>query len=413
MALTDTTIRLAKSEASDRKLADSKGLYLLVTVLGSKLWRMKYRIDGKEKKLALGSYPEVGLKEARARRDAARQSAQAGSDPSIAKREARIAKRVAAANTFAGIADEYIAKLEAEGKAPVTISKTRWLLTKLSPALGLRPIAEISPHELLAVLKKAEGAGHRETARRLRSFSSRVFRYAVATARASVDPAQPLQGALVSPVAKHHSAITDPVAFGKLLRSIETYSGQPVTKLALRFTPHVYQRPGEVRKAEWSEIDFDKALWTIPAERMKQRQPHRVPLSRQAVAILLEASELSGGGRYIFPKLGSPLKPMCENAINGALRRMGFGSDEMTAHGFRSTASSLLNESGKWSADAIERALSHADSNQVRAAYHRGAHWPERVEMAQWWSDHIDTLRKGADVVAFPVADRQKRPDRL
>ncbi len=407
MALTDTAIRLAKAEASDRKLSDGKGLYLLVTASGSKLWRLKYRIDGKEKKLALGSYPEVGLKQARARRDAARQSAQAGSDPSTVQREARIAKRIAAATTFAGIAEEYIAKLEAEGKAAVTIAKTRWLLTKLSPALGTRPIAHISPHELLAVLKKVERAGQRETARRLRSFSSRVFRYAVATARASVDPAQPLQGALISPVAKHHAAITDPVAFGKLLRSIETYSGQPATRLALRFTPHVYQRPGEVRKAEWSEIDFDKALWTIPADRMKQRQPHRVPLSQQALAILREAAEVSGGGRYIFPKLGSPLKPMCENAINAALRRMGYGPDDMTAHGFRSTASSLLNESGKWTADAIERALSHADGNKVRAAYHRGAHWPERVLMAQWWSDHLDYLRNGAAVIPIiplPVA---------
>lgn len=240
MALTDTAIRLARAEASDRKLADSKGLYLLVTSGGSKLWRLKYRIDGKEKKLALGRYPEVGLKEARARRDRARQLAQAGSDPSIDKREARIAKRIAVATTFAGIAEEFIAKLEAEGKAAITIAKTRWLLTKLSPALGTRPIAEISPHELLAVLKRVERAGQRETARRLRSFSSRVFRYAVATARASVDPAQPLQGALVSPVAKHHAAITDPIALGKLLRAIETYSGQPVTKLALRFTVHVY-----------------------------------------------------------------------------------------------------------------------------------------------------------------------------
>ena len=408
MALTDTAIRLVKADANDRKLADSKGLYLLVTASGSKLWRLKYRIDGKEKKLALGSYPEVSLKMARARRDAARQSAQAGSDPSVVKREARIAKRIAAANTFGGIAEEYIAKLEAEGKATVTIAKTRWLLTKLSPALGTRPIAEISPHELLAVLKKVERAGQRETARRLRSFSSRVFRYAVATARASVDPAQPLLGALVSPVAKHHAAITDPIAFGKLLRSIETYSGQPVTKLALRFTPHVYQRPGEVRKAEWSEIDFDKALWTIPAERMKQRQPHRVPLSQQALAILREAAELSGGGRYIFPKLGSPLKPMCENAVNGALRRMSYGPDDMTAHGFRSTASSLLNESGKWSADAIERALAHADGNQVRAAYHRGAHWLERVEMAQWWSDHLDTLKAGAKVLPFSSKSAEK-----
>ena len=399
MALTDTTIRLAKAGDTDRKLADEKGLYLLVTATGSKLWRLKYRIDGKEKKLALGAYPAVGLKEARAKRDDARKAAQSGSDPAVAKRDARVAKRIANANTFAAIAEEYIAKLEAEGRADVTVGKTRWLLAKLTPALGTRPVAEITPHELLAVLRVSERKGQRETARRLRSFASRVFRYAVATARATVDPAQPLLGALVSPVAKHHAAITDPVAFGGLLRAIEGYSGQPITLLALRFTPHVYQRPGEVRQAEWSEIDFNKAVWTIPAARMKMRQPHRVPLSQQAVAILREVEALSGGGRFVFPKLGSPLKPMCENAINQALRRLGYSSDDMTAHGFRSTASSLLNESGKWSPDAIERSLAHADGNQVRAAYHRGAHWPERVQMAQWWSDHLDTLRKGAEII--------------
>lgn len=399
MALNDTAIRQAKAADNDRKLADEKGLYLLVTTTGSKLWRFKYRLNGKEKKLALGSYPDVSLKDARAKRDEARKNSQAGRDPAVAKREARIAKHIAAANTFEAVAAEYIAKLEAEGLASVTIAKTRWLLSKLKPALGTRPIAEISPHELLAVLKASERAGQRETARRLRSFSSRVFRYAVATARASFDPAQPLQGALVSPVAKHHAAITDPVAFGGLLRAIEAYTGQPATKLALRFTSHVFQRPGEVRKAEWDEIDFDKAVWTIPACRMKQRQPHRVPLSRQSLAILREAQALTGDGRYVFPKLGSPLKPMSENAINGALRRMDYGADDMTAHGFRSTASSLLNESGKWNPDAIERALSHADKNQVRAAYHRGAHWPERVKMAQWWSDHLDTLRRGAEIV--------------
>ena len=404
MALTDTAIRLAKAGDSDRKLADGKGLYLLITPTGSKLWRLKYRIGGKEKKLALGAYPEVGLKDVRAKCDSARKLAEAGNDPAVAKREARIAKRIASANTFAVIAEEYISKLEAEGRAGVTIVKTRWLLAKLSPALGLRPISEITPHELLAVLRASERAGHRETARRLRSFASRVFRYAVATARAATDPAQPLQGALISPVAKHHAAITDPVAFGGLLRAIEGYTGQPITRLALRLTPHVFQRPGEIRQAEWAEFQLEKAFWTIPAARMKQRQPHRVPLSQQALAILREAQAFSGDGRFVFPKLGSPLKPMSENAINGALRRLGFGPGEMTAHGFRSTASSLLNESGKWSYDAIERALAHADGNQVRAAYHRGAHWSERVEMAQWWSDHLDILRKGADIVEMRIA---------
>lgn len=401
MALTDTAIKLAKAGDVDRKLADDRGLYLLVTASGSKLWRLKYRIDGKEKKLALGSYPEVSLKEARTRRDTARTSAEAGTDPAAAKREARIARQFALGNTFGAIADEYIRKLEAEQRAAITISKTRWLLGKLSPSLGKRPITEITPHELLAVLRAVEKKGHRETARRLRSFASRVFRYAVITARASIDLAQPLQGALVAPTVTHHAAIIDPVAFGGLLRAIDVYSGQPITTLALRFTAHVFQRPGEIRQAEWIEIDFDKAVWTIPATRMKQRQAHRVPLSQQAIAILREAQGLTGDGRYIFPKLGSALKPMCENAINQALRRMGYGNADMTAHGFRSTASSLLNESGKWSPDAIERALSHADTDQVRSAYHRGTHWSERVAMAQWWSDHLGTLRDGGTVLQF------------
>jgi integrase len=321
---------LAKAGTADRKLADEKGLYLLVTTNGSKLWRLKYRLNGKEKKLALGSYPDVGLKDAHDRRDIARKAAEAGSDPAAAKREARIARHFAAANTFGAIAEEYIAKLEAEKRAAVTVAKTKWLLGKLSPSLGTRPIAEITPHELLAVLKATERAGHLETARRLRSFSSRVLRYAVVTARATVDPAQPLLGALVAPTAKHHSAIIDPVAFGGLLRAIEASSGQPVTTLALRFTAHVFQRPGEVRQAEWSEIDFDKAIWTIPAARMKQRQAHRVPLSVHAIAVLREAQGLSGDGRYVFPKLGSPLKPMCGNAINQALRRMGYGMGQRT-----------------------------------------------------------------------------------
>ena len=404
MALTDPAIRTATAGANDRKLADDRGLYLLLTAGGSKLWRFKYRVNGKEKKLALGAYPEVSLKEARQARDRARTAAQAGNDPAAVKREARVAKRLAAGNTFGGIAEELITKMEAEGKADVTVTKARWLLSKLTPVLGPRPIAEITPAELLGVLRISERAGQRETARRLRSFSSRVFRYAVATARAAADPAQPLAGALVAPVAKHHAAITDPVAFGALLRSIDKYTGQPVTTLALRFTALVFQRPGEIRQAEWSEIDFDGAVWTIPAERMKQRQPHRVPLSQQALAILHEAEALSGGGRYVFPKLGSALKPMCENAINGALRRMGYGADTMTAHGFRSTASSLLNESGKWNPDAIERSLAHADANQVRAAYHRSAYWPERVEMAAWWADHLDALRTGAKVVPIRAA---------
>jgi integrase len=293
-----------------------------------------------------------------------------------------------------------------EGLAEATIIKARWFLDLLRPSIGRMPIAEIQPQDLFAALKKIERAGHRETAKRLRSFSSRVFRYAVATARATADPAQTLRGALASPIVKHYAAITDPKALGELLRAIDSYSGEPATLAALRLTPHVFQRPGEVRQMRWSEVDLDQAIWTIPAERMKQRQPHAVPLSRQSVTILAEMRGLTGNGKFVFPSLRSRERPMSENTVNGALRRLGYAGSEMTAHGFRSTASTLLNESGKWNPDAIERALSHAEKNQVRAAYNRGSYWNERVEMAQWWSDYLDRLMVGGDVIAFrePVA---------
>lgn len=404
MALTDTAVRKAKAGSANRKLADANGLYLLVTPSGSKLWRLKYRLDGKERKLAIGRYPEVGLKEARAARDRARAQVESGTDPSHAKKAARLAAKIGAANTFKAVAEEYIEKLAQEGRAEVTLSKTRWLLAQLTPALGARPVAQISPHELLSVLKNVERGGKRETARRLRSFASRVFRYAVATARASADPAQALQGALIAPTPRHHPAITDPKGLGSLIRAIDEYSGHPMTRAALKLTLHVFQRPGEIRQAQWSEVDFEKAVWIIPAERMKQRQLHSVPLSRQALAILTEIQTITGHGSYVFPSASSLKRPMSENTINQALRRMGYGRDEMTAHGFRSTASSLLNESGKWSPDAIERALSHREPNQVRAAYHRSAYWDERVRMAQWWSDYLDTLRRGAEVITLTVA---------
>ena len=236
-------------------------------------------------------------------------------------------------------------------------------------------------------------------------FASRVFRYAVATARAKTDPALLLLGATAVPQPKHLAAIIDAKRAGELLRAIDGYTGQPLTSIALALAPHVFVRPGELRQAEWAEIDVDAAIWRIPAARMKQRREHVVPLSRQSLALFEQARVLSAGGRYVFPALGKPDKPMSENTATGALRRMKFAADEMTAHGFRAMASTLLNESGKWSPDAIERALAHKDGDQVRAAYHRGMHWNERVTMAQWWSDRLDTMREGADVVAFrPLA---------
>jgi integrase len=407
MKLSDTKIRTAKPSQREQKMADGHGLFLVVTPTGSKLWRLRYWFNGKEKKLSLGRYPVVTLKETRRKRDEALKLLDEGVDPSRARKEAKLAASLAAADTFDGIAEEYLHKMKQEGRASATMSKARWLFGQLSPEIGDRPISEITPHELLMVLKKVEQTGKRETARRLRSFASRVFRYAVATARASHDPAQLLRGALIAPVPKHLAAITDAGEFGALLRAIEGYSGQPVTFCALRLTPHLFQRPGEVRKMLWDEIDFDKAVWTISAGKMKKRLAHHVPLSRQSISILLEVRDLTGNGNYVFPSIRTASRPMSENTVNGALRRLGYGGDEMTAHGFRSTASSLLNESGKWNPDAIERALSHADSNQVRGIYNRSAYWSERVEMAQWWSDYITGLRDGAEIVPIDRAKTQ------
>jgi integrase len=409
MALTEVQIRAAKPREKDWKLADERGLYLLITRSGSKLWRLKFRFLGVEKKLSLGAYPEVSLKDARQLRDKARCKLVEGIDPARERQLAKITARLGAEERFEAIADEFIVKREQEGLAEATITKARWFLSLLRPTLGKLPVSDIAPQELLAALRKVEADGHRETARRLRSFASRVFRYAVATGRATSDPAQPLRGALIAPVARHYSAITDPRDLGALLRAIDGYRGEPVTASALSLTPHVFQRPGEVRQMQWSEVDFDKAIWTIPAERMKQRKPHAVPLSRQAIAILRDIQSLTGRGRYVFPSVRSRERPMSENTVNGALRRLGYTGSEMTAHGFRSTASSLLNESNLWNPDAIERALSHADANQVRRAYNHSPYWPERVEMAQWWSDYLDSLRAGVDAVPLGAHSRRNK----
>jgi integrase len=402
MALTDTAIRNAKPRDRDYKLADSGGLYLLMTPAGGKLWRLKYWSDGVERKLSLGRYPAVTLSDARKARDAAKAKSEGGDDPAAAKRRARIAAKLSAGTTFGAVALEYIEKAEREGRSPATIAKLKWSREWLQPAIGRRPVDQVEPYELLAVLKKQEARGNLETARRTRAFASRVFRYAVATARAQADPAGLLLGAVAAPQPRHLSAIVEPKRVGELLRAIDGYSGLPVTRLALALSPHVFVRPGELRQAEWSEIDIDAAIWRIPAARMKKRREHVVPLSRQAVAILAELRGLTGHGRLVFPALGKPDKPLSENTITSALRRMGFGASEMTAHGFRAIASTLLNECGKWHPDAIERALAHRDGDQVRAAYHRGAHWEERVKMAQWWSDHLDVLRSGATIVSLP-----------
>ncbi len=406
MALTDTTIRNAKAGAKAVKLADGLGMFLLVTPAGGKLWRLKYRIDGKEKLLAIGAYPAITLSEARKRRDEARAMIAKGKDPSREKQREKLRSRIGAADTFKAMADEYCSKRRRDGEkgwAPATATRSEYLLSLLYGSIGNMPIAELEPADVLAAVKKIEGKGNLESARRTLQLASMVFRYAVATARLRSDPTRDLRGALTTPKVTHYGAITDAARVGELLRAIEGYEGQGLTKLALQIAPHVFVRPGELRHAEWGEFDLEAGLWTIPAGKMKMRKAHAVPLSRQTVALLRQLYEASGPAGYLFPSIRTRTRPMSENTLNAALRRLGYASDEMTAHGFRAMASTLLNESGKWNPDAIERALAHGDSDKVRAAYHRGPHWDERVLMAQWWSDYLDQLRKGADVVVFPA----------
>lgn len=391
MPLTDIKIRSLKSKAKPYKTTDDRGLYLEVYPNGSKLWRYKYLFLGKDKRIALGSYPEVGLAAVRRKRDNIKLKLHEGVDPGAERKREKLLAIYKGANTFGDLAREYIDKMVAEGLAATTTTKAKWLLEQLD-SIAEQPIADLKPIDVLAALKRLEAKGKLETARRCRSFAGRVFRYAAATGRAEADPTSLLRGALITPKTKHHSAILDPDAVGELLRSIDAYSGHLITRIAMKLSLHVMARPGEIRQAQWPEFDIDKAVWKIPAERMKMRRPHAVPLSRQVLAYLTELEPLTGPDGFVFPAFHTSQRPLSENTINQAFRRMGYAIGEVTAHGLRTTASTLLNESGKWSADAIERSLAHADADSVRATYNRGLYWDERVAMHQWWSDYLDEL---------------------
>lgn len=393
MSLKDSEIRALRPAGRPFKRADGKGLYIEVVPTGAKLWRLKYRHAGKEKRLALGAYPQVSLADARRGRDEARAKLDQSIDPGFERKQLKAAAKVSAENTFEAIAKEYIIKMGKEGRAEATLLKARWFLNLLRPAIGKMPITHVDAQMLLAALAKLEAKGNYETAKKTRSFASRVFRFAYATARSPGDPAAMLSGALTSTKAKHYAAILEPKKFGALLRAIDTYEGSAITAFALKIAPHVFVRPGELRHAEWSEIDLERAEWRIPEGKMKARRPHAVPLSRQVITLLRELYNLTGPTGYIFPAVTTAKRPMSENTINAAFRRLGFTKDEVTAHGLRATASTLLNECGKWNPDAIERALAHGHSDVIRGTYHRGEHWQERVKMAQWWSDHLDELR--------------------
>jgi integrase len=404
MPLTDTAIRAAKAQAKTLRLFDGGGLYLEVSPAGGKWWRWKYRFGGKETRISLGVYPDVTLKVAREKRDAARRQLAAGIDPGQARKAEKLSQ--AGADSFEAIAREWHTKF-----APGWVaSHGDRILTRLEkdlfPWIGKRPIAEIKAPDLLAVLRRIENRGALETAHRAMQNCGQVFRYAVATGRAERDPTGDLRGALPAPKEKHHASIVDPKRIGELLRAIDAYEGFFATKCALRLAPLVFVRPGELRKAQWPEMDLDKAEWRIPAARMKMREQHIVPLSLQAVAVLRELEPLTNRSlptrpdapRYVFPGGRSRERPMSENAVLAALRRMGYTKDEMTGHGFRSMASTLLHEQG-WNHQAIERQLAHAERNAVSAAYNFAEHLPERRKMMQAWADYLDGLKATAEVV--------------
>jgi integrase len=394
--LNDTKVRTVKSRVKAFKLSDERGLFLLVTPAGGRLWRLKYRVQGREKLISLGAYPDVTLKRAREKRDAARKLLADGVDPSVQRQ----AERAALAQSFEGVGKEWL-ELQTKSLAPETISiLSSRLDSALYPYIGSRPIAAITAQEVLSALRRIEARGRHETAHRVRALAGRVFRYAVATGRAQHDVAADLKGALAPVKSKNFASVTDPIRVGELLRAIHGYSGHPVTALALKLAPLVFVRPGELRAAEWPEFDLENAEWRIPGERMKMGEPHLVPLSRQALAVLRELQPLARGGRYLFPSLRTRERPMSDNTINAALRRMGYTSEEQTGHGFRSMASTLLNEQG-FPPDVIELQLAHTERNKVRAAYNKAQRLPERRKMMQAWADYLDGLRAGGNVVPF------------
>jgi integrase len=400
--LTDTAIkaalRAAKAAQKPIKRFDQGGLFLLATAAGGGLWRFKYQFDGREKLIGLGRFPDVTLKQARERRDDARHQVADGLDPS----SARQAKKAALADSVEAIAREWLG--QQKDLEPDTIrAHTQRLEDYVFPRIGSRPIGSIEPADLLATLRRIEARGTYDTASRTMALCGRVWRFAVATGRAKRDISRDLQGALASVESKNHAAIVDPAGVGGLLRALDTYVGQPAVCYALKLAPMLFVRPGELRAAEWSEFNLDAANpeWRIPAGRMKMRDPHIVPLATQAVLLLRELQPISTG-RLLFPGLRTAARPMSENTVNAALRRLGFTGDMQTGHGFRTIASTMLNELG-WNSDLIELQLSHRERNKVRAAYNRAQRLDERRRMMQAWADHLDVLRADGGNKVSPI----------
>ena len=390
MSLSDVKVRNAKSGARPYKIADGEGLFLLIATTGSKYWRMKYHFAGKEKLLALGVYPNVSLSDARERRAFARKILAAGNDPGEAKKEVKRQAVLNAENTFEAVAREWMGQRSHEWEDSSAENVRKRLERHIFPRLGSRPIAEITAPEILSVLRVIESAGALDTAQRAMQVCGQVFMYAIATARAERNPVPDLRRALKTPVAKHH-AYLKAVELPEFLQKLDAYDGAVETKLALRLLTLTFVRTTELRAAEWTEIDWDKAEWRIPAERMKMKEQHLVPLSQQAVAVLRELQGHTGKQKYLFPNQHKAVDFMSENTMLYALYRMGYHS-RTTGHGFRSTASTILNENG-FMPDVIERQLAHTERNTVRAAYNHAQYLTERRKMMQWWADYLDKAK--------------------
>lgn len=397
--LSDVQVRNAKTKEKDYKLSDGQGLYLLVTATGGKLWRLDFSFAGKRKTLAFGNYPAVSLADARQRRDDAKKLLANGVDPGAVRKAQKAATIAETESSFEIVAREWHGKFSATWSSCHAETTMGRLQLDVFPVMGARPIAEIKAPEVLAMLRRIESRGALETAHRVRTICGQIFRYAVATGRAGRDPAADLKGALPPYKKSHLAAITDPKDVAPLLRAIDDYRGSFVVKSALQLAPLVFVRPGELRQAEWSEIDLDAAEWNIPAERMKMKQPHLVPLSERAVEILRELKALTGNSHYVFPSGRSFHRPMSNNAINAALRRMGFDKDEMTGHGFRAMARTILDEVLQVRPDYIEHQLAHAVKDPNGRAYNRTAHLVERRKMMQIWADYLEGLKVGAKVI--------------
>jgi len=397
MPLSDIKIRNLKSGDKAYKVSDFEGLFILIKVSGAKSWRFKYRIDGKEKLLVIGDYPAVTLAKARLARDAAKALLADSVDPNEAKQEDRRIRLEANGQTFEKISDAFLAKQRKEGKSAATLSKTEYHLKLANQDFGRKPITDITAPMILKTLRKVEAKGNYETAHRLRARIGSVFRYAVASGIAETDPTYALRDALIRPTRVHRAAIVDPTALGQLLAQIDGFKGQATTRIGLKLLAILAQRPGEIRNAVWSEFDLRERVWSIPAVKMKMRRDHNVPLPDQAIALLDELKTMNNKSEYLFPSLRAWTRPMSKNTLNAALRRLGYSGEEMTAHGFRASFSTLANESGLWNPDAIERALAHVEKNEVRRAYARGEHWEERIKLADWWADQLFGFARAMD----------------